>query len=54
MEQINKQYESLCAKAGDLQYKIKQHQEALAAVNSQIDILNNLAAEVSKTEAANE
>ena len=52
IEQINKQYEQLCAKIGDTQYKIRQFNVNLETLYSQADALNTLAAQVSKAAEA--
>ena len=39
-EQIQQEYTNLCAKAGDVAYKIKQFEAELAKIHAEIDQLN--------------
>jgi len=53
MQQVNQEYEKLCAKVGDATYKIKQHESLLQSLYQQIDKLNELAATIQQVEAGN-
>lgn len=50
MQQVNQEYEKLCAKVGDATYKIKQHESLLQSLYQQIDKLNELAATIQQVE----
>lgn len=49
--EIEKDYMNLCARAGDLQYKISRHEKDLESLNSQLQDLNLEFAASAKAEA---
>lgn len=48
MNEINAEYEKLCIKVGDADYKIRQYQKLVKQFYEEIDKLNELAALMSK------
>lgn len=51
LEQINQKYKSLCVQVGDAEYKIRQHKSLIKSLYSEIDKLNELAAELQSSKS---